>query len=68
MCLCRTYQVRTGRSGLGGWFEKTQELHVMKYKEAKRTLDKPAWVKGLNKEHKRFKMHKCFKAVLRAEV
>jgi hypothetical protein len=40
----------------------------MKYKEAKRTLDKPAWVKGLNKEHKRFKMHKCFKAVLRAEV
>jgi hypothetical protein len=56
------------RAGLGGGFENTQELHVMKYKEAMRTPDKPKWVKGVNQEHERFKKHKCFKAVPRAEV
>jgi hypothetical protein len=55
-------------AGLGGGFENTQELLVMKYKEAMRILDKPKWVKGVNKEHERFKKHKCFKAVPCAEV
>jgi hypothetical protein len=55
-------------AGLGGGFENTQELHVMKYKEAMKTPDKPDWIKGVNEEHERFKKHKCFKAVPRAEV
>jgi hypothetical protein len=56
------------RAGLGGGFENRQELDVMKDKETMRTLGKPKWVKGVNKEHERFKKHKCFKAVPRAEV
>jgi hypothetical protein len=55
-------------AGLGGGFENTHELHVMKYKEAMRTPDKPDWVKSVNEEHERFKKHKCFEAVPRAEV
>jgi hypothetical protein len=55
-------------AGLGRRFENTQELHVMNYKEAMRTPDKPKWVEGVNEEHKRFKKHKCVKAVPRAEV
>jgi hypothetical protein len=55
-------------AGLGGGFGNTQELHVTKYKEAMRTPDKPKWVKGVNEEQKRFKKHKCFKAVPPAEV
>jgi hypothetical protein len=55
-------------AGLGGGFENTQELHVMKYKEAMKTPDKPNWINEVNEEHERFKKHKCFKAVPRAEV
>ncbi len=55
-------------AGLGGGFDNMQELHVMKYKEAMKTSDKPHWVKGVNEEHERFKKHKVFKAVPRAEV
>jgi hypothetical protein len=55
-------------AGLGGGFVNTQEFHLMKYKEAVKTSDKPHWVKGVNKEHKRFKKHKVFKEVPHAEV
>jgi hypothetical protein len=55
-------------AGLGGGFENTHKLHLMEFKEAMRTPDKPNRVKGGNKEHERFKKHKCFEAVPRAEV
>jgi hypothetical protein len=38
-------------AGLGGGFENTNELHVMKFKEAMATKDKPGWVKAVDKEH-----------------
>jgi hypothetical protein len=47
-------------AGLGGGFENTQELHVMKNKEAMKTPDKPDWIKGVNEEPERFKKHKRF--------
>ncbi len=53
-------------AGLGGGFDNTQELHVMKYKEAMKTPDKPNWINEVNEEHERFKKHKVFKAVPRA--
>ena len=55
-------------AGLGGGFDNTHELHVMKYKEAMKTPDKPHWIKGVNEEHERFKKHKVFKAVPRSQV
>ncbi len=55
-------------AGLGGGFDNMHELHVMKYKEAMKTPDKPHWIKGVNEEHERFKKHKVFKAVPRSQV
>lgn len=48
-------------AGLGSGFENTNELHVMKFKEAMATKDKPCWVKAVDKEHGRMEENMCLK-------
>jgi hypothetical protein len=38
-------------AGLGGSFQDTHELHVMKYDQAMNSKDKKLWVKAVDKEH-----------------
>jgi hypothetical protein len=40
-------------AGLGGGFENTQELHVMKYKQAMAGTDKKSWEAGVIEAHDR---------------
>ena len=44
-------------AGLGGGFDVTTELHVMKYKEAMAGPDKHEWTKAVEEEHTRMKNH-----------
>jgi hypothetical protein len=37
--------------GLGGGFEDTHKLHIMKYDEAMATKDKKGWEASTNDEH-----------------
>ena len=46
-------------AGLGGGFTNTQELHVMKFKEAMKK-DPVGWQDAVDKEHDRFVKAKCF--------
>jgi hypothetical protein len=55
-------------AGLGGGFADTNELHVMKYKEAMATADRAKWEKAVEEEHKRMLKHKVWKPVSRDEV
>jgi hypothetical protein len=50
-------------AGLGGGFLNTQELHVMKSKQAMKTKDKQHWEEGVNEEHDRMLKHKVGEAV-----
>jgi hypothetical protein len=38
---------------VGGGFENTKELHVMKYKQAMKSKDKDMWDEAVFEEHKR---------------
>lgn len=40
-------------AGLGGGFQSTKELHVMKYKQAMKTKDKDMWTEAIFEEHDR---------------
>jgi hypothetical protein len=42
-------------AGLDGGFENTQELHVMKYKQAMAGMDKKSWEVGVKEEHNRMR-------------
>ena len=44
-------------AGLGGRFESTTELHVMKYKNAMQTPDKEKWKNAVKEEHTRMEKH-----------
>ena len=47
-------------AGIGGGFENTQELHVMKYEEAMRGPDAKDWDKAVIGEHNRMTKHEVF--------
>ena len=55
-------------AGLGGGFENTNELHVMKYKEAMKTGDRKLWQKAVAEEHERMVKHDVFKAVKKKDL
>ena len=55
-------------AGLGGGFENTNELHVMKYHEAMATADKDKWDQAVKDEHDRMEKYQVFEAVPRSEV
>ena len=54
--------------GLGGGFENTQDLHVMKYDEAMASNYAAKWHKSVNEEHDCMVMHKVFQMVPLEEV
>ena len=54
-------------AGLGGGFDNTAELHVMKYDEAM-AKEPEAWTKSVDEEHDRFVQHKVVKPVPIEEV
>ena len=55
-------------AGIGGGFENTTELHVMKYKEAMASKDAKAWKRAVEEEHERMVKHKVWTPVPREEV
>ena len=55
-------------AGLGGGFENTNELKVMKFNEAMQSKDKEQWLKAVDEEYERFNKYNVFKAVKRDEV
>ena len=55
-------------AGLGGGFENTKELRVLKYEEALSGPDVEKWAKEFDKEHERMVTHKTWIAVPRSSV
>lgn len=55
-------------AGLGGGFENTRELHVMKYKEAMKSVDKKEWVLAVAEEHDRMVKSGAWHAIPKEEV
>jgi hypothetical protein len=55
-------------AGIGGGFVNTQELKVMKYKEALKTKDKESWIKAIEEEHERMMKHKVWIPVKKSDV
>ena len=55
-------------AGIGGGFENTAELHVMKFDEAMSKPDKDYWIEAVNKEWNRFKQYGVFKSVRKEDV
>jgi hypothetical protein len=55
-------------AGLGGRFDNTKELHVMKYDQAMAGEDTEKWKVAVKEEHGRMEDHEVFKAVPRDEV
>ena len=55
-------------AGLGGGFENTKELHVMKYKKAMMTKDVKNWKVAVEDEHNRFKDSEAWVAMPRDQV
>jgi hypothetical protein len=50
-------------AGIGGGFEHTGELKVMKYKEAMDSLDKTKWEQGVEAEHEKMITYQVFEPV-----
>ena len=55
-------------AGLGGGFQDTHELHVMKYDKAMNSPDREHWNKAVEEEHDRMKKHTVFEPVLISEL
>ena len=55
-------------AGLGGGFENTAELHVMKYDAAMKTKDAAAWKVAVDEEHDRMVNNNVWKPIDRAEI
>ena len=50
-------------AGVGGGFNNTQELHVMKYKEAMNSDKKKEWLDAIDEEYKKFEKFKVFEPI-----
>ena len=55
-------------AGIGGGFDHTSELHVMKYGEAMASSDKKHWDDSVVEEHNRMLKHDVFEPTPRSEV
>ena len=60
----KNIEFRCVGAGLGGGFQDTHELHVMKYDEAMNSH----WNKAVEEEHDRMKKHTMFEQVLISEL
>jgi hypothetical protein len=55
-------------AGLGGGFENTNELKVMKFKEAMKGNDAAKWQMAVDDEHGRMTKHSVWQAILRRDL
>ena len=55
-------------AGLGGGFESTNELHVLKYKDAMASSSKPEWEAAVAEEHARMQKHNVWEPVSRSSL
>ncbi|MFO0523114.1 MAG: hypothetical protein ACK515_22215, partial [bacterium] len=55
-------------AGVGGGFEHTSELHVMKYDEAMASIDAAKWAKAVEEEHDRMVENQVWKAMPMEDV
>jgi hypothetical protein len=62
------FEIAAIGAGLGGGFENTSELHVMKFPEAMSGNDAVNWQKAVDEEHERMKKMAVWKAVLKEEI
>lgn len=56
------------RARLGGSFDHTSELHVMKFKKAMRSADKEHWVMAVDEEHYWMWKHKVWEPVKHKDI
>lgn len=63
-----TYKIAAVGAGLGGGFEHTSELKVMKYSEAMSGPDKKEWEEEVENEHKRMKYNKAWEPIHASQV
>ena len=52
-------------AGIGGGFQNTNELKVMKFKEAMQTDNVGKWQMAVNEEHNHMTKHNIWQAILR---
>jgi histone deacetylase 1/2 len=55
-------------AGIGGGFVNTNELKVLKYKDAMKTADWKQWEKAADEEHDRMVKHNVWLAILRRDI
>ena len=55
-------------AGLGGGFEHTSELKVLKFKQAMKTKDRVEWLKAVEEEHKKMEKYKVWTPVKLSKV
>jgi hypothetical protein len=55
-------------AGLGGGFQSTKELHVIKYKQAMKTKDKDMWNEAVFEEHDRMVKRQVWRTELKKDV
>jgi hypothetical protein len=55
-------------AGLGGGFQSTKELHVMKYKQAMKTKDKDMWTEAVFEGHDKFFKRQVWRTELKKDV
>jgi hypothetical protein len=62
------YETALVGAGIGGGFNHSSELNVIKYNEAMRAKDLEEltkWIKGMDEEHARFLLNEVWVAVLK---
>ena len=64
----RQYEFACVGAGIGGGFGNTEELKLLKYKEAMASNDKAKWAEAVNKEFNNMKDYEVWKAVPKEEV
>jgi aspartyl/asparaginyl-tRNA synthetase len=62
-CVEEVNEVGFVGAGIGGGFEQTGELNVMKYKEAMASPDKAKWEQGVEAEHEKMVTYEVFQPV-----
>ena len=56
-------EIQAVGAGIGGGFEHTYELKVMKYEEAISSPDKEGWKAEIKNEHRRMQKHGVWKSM-----
>jgi hypothetical protein len=69
-CLVEIYEVALVGAGIGGGFDHSSELNVLKYNQAMRSNDLEQlskWIKGMDEEHARFLFNEVWIVVLKGD-